>query len=34
MQKITASIKPIEFDPNQCARLRRERGDEFSKELV
>jgi hypothetical protein len=34
MEKITTSIKPIEFEPNECATLGRECGAEFSKELV
>jgi hypothetical protein len=34
LEKITTSIKPIEFEPNECATLGRECGAEFSKELV
>lgn len=34
MERATASVQPIEFEPNKCALLRRMCGDEFSKELV
>ncbi len=34
MERVTTLVKPIEFEPNECAHLRRACGDEFSKELV
>ncbi len=34
MESITTLVQPIEFEPNECANLRRESGDEFSEELV
>ena len=34
MERATTLVQPIEFEPNECAPLRRESGDEFSKELV
>ena len=34
LERVTTLVQPIEFEPNECANLRRESGDEFSKELV
>jgi len=34
MERVTPVVQPIEFEPNECANLRRESGDEFSEELV
>jgi len=33
MEKVTGLFQSIEFEPNECANLRRV-GDEFSEELV
>jgi hypothetical protein len=34
MEKVTGLIQSIEFEPNECANLRRGCGDEFSEELA
>lgn len=34
MERATTLVQPIDFEPNESANLRRECGDEFSKELV
>jgi hypothetical protein len=34
MERITTLVQPIEFEPNECANVRRGCGDEFSEELV
>jgi hypothetical protein len=34
MERVAISVQPIEFEPNECANLRRASGNKFSKELV
>ncbi len=34
METAAILVQPIEFEPSECANLRRESGDEFAEELV